>query len=111
MNVLFIPEIDDYFDELEDILYDKGYYSFKESAKQYVDDLIFDIRNILSVKRHKPAPKYYDKYGKDMFYAAFPKNKRTTWYAFFTKYEENGKIIYLVRYISNNHTEAHHLYE
>jgi hypothetical protein len=111
MNVLFLPEIDDYFDELEDILYDKGYYSLKAPAKQYVDDLIFDIRNNLPAKRHRPAPPYYDKYGKGLYFTSFTKNKRTTWYAFFTKYEESGKTIYLVRYVGNNHTEAHHLYE
>ena len=49
------------------------------------------------------------RYGKDLYYAVFPKNNRTTWYAFFTKYKENGEIIYLVRYIGNNHTIAQYL--
>jgi hypothetical protein len=111
MNVVFTPEIDDYFDKLEDILYEKGYYSFKVQAKTYVVDLITDIETNLPTKRHRPAPKYYEKICKNMYYASFVKNKNTQWYAFFTKQERNGKIFYVVRYIGNNHTEAHHLYE
>ena len=109
MNVLFTPEIEDYFDELEDILFDKGYYSFKEKAKQYVEDLIKDIETNLPTKRHRPAPRHYDKICKGMYYASFNKNRNTQWYAFFTKQEKNDKIIYIVRYIGNNHTDAHHL--
>jgi hypothetical protein len=111
MNVLFTPELKDYFDELEDILYDKGYYSFKAKAKQYVEELINDIETNLPAKRHKPAPKYYDKICKSMYYASFIKNRNTQWYAFFTRQERNEATIYLVRYIGNNHTDAHHLYE
>jgi hypothetical protein len=111
MNVLFTPEIYEYFDELEDILYDRGYYSFKAKAKQYVEDLINDIATNLPNKRPRPAPKYYDKYEKGMYFVSFVKNRNTHWYAFFTKHDKNGETIYLVHYIGNNHTEAHHLYE
>ena len=58
---------------------------------------------------YKDAPEYFEKYGKNMKYAGFTKNKRTTWYVFFTKYWENDEEIYLVRYIANNHTVAQHL--
>ena len=75
----------------------------------YVNDLIFDIKTKLPTRQHKPAPPYYEKYGKELYYAIFKKNKRTSWYAFFSKYEENEKIVYLIRYIGNNHTDAHHL--
>ena len=84
---------------------------FKNTADKYVADLFYDIEINLPKLRHRPAPIYYNKYGKGMYYACFTKNKRTTWYAFVTKYKKNGEIIYLVRYIGNNHTDAHHLYE
>jgi hypothetical protein len=29
MSVLFLPEIQEYFDELEIILYEKGYFSYQ----------------------------------------------------------------------------------
>jgi hypothetical protein len=111
MSVLYAPAVEEYLDELESILYEKGYYGTEELACKYVDDLTNDIENNLPNKRHRPAPKYYDKYCKGMYYASFRKNRNTHWYAFFTRQERNGSIIYLVRYIGNNHTEAHHLYE
>ena len=110
MSVLFTTKVREYFDELEIILYEKGYFSCEDSAHEYVDDLIFDIKANLPTKQHRRAPDRYKIYGEDVHYASFKKNRRTTWYAFFTKYQdENNKIIYLVGYIGNNHTDAHHL--
>jgi hypothetical protein len=111
MNVIFFSEVFDDLVSLIPILYENGYFSYEADAVDYVEGLIDDIQTNLPEKRHRPAPKYYDKYGKGMFYASFKKNRRTTWYAFFTKYEADDDTIYLVRYIGNNHTEAHHLYE
>ena len=108
MKVLFAPSIQDFYCDLEIVLLEKGYFSYRETADKYVADLFNDIEVNLPGKRHKPAPKHYEKYGKGMYYAVFTKNRHTAWYAFFTKYEENGETIYLVRYIGNNHTEAHH---
>ena len=45
----------------------------------------------------------FEKYGKDMQYAVFKKNKHTSWYIFFTVYIENGEEKYLIRYIANNY--------
>jgi len=109
MNVLITPDIYNYLDELVTVLYEKGYFGFEAFAINYVDELLDDILTNLPVKLHKPAPKYFDKYGKDLYYTTFKKNKHTTWYAFFTKYNKNGTIIYLVRYIANNHTIAQYL--
>jgi len=109
MSVLFLPEIQEYFYELETILYEKGYFSFESASIEYVDDLILDIKKNLPTIRHKPAPKYYEQYGKELFYATFKKNRRTQWYAFFSKYVDKDETIFLVCYIGNNHTEAHHL--
>ena len=111
MNVYAIPAVIEYFNELVDILYEKGYFSYTVTSEIYAAELFDDIITTLPQKRHKPAPPYYDRYGKGMYYASFTKNKHTTWYAFFNKYEENGGTIYLVRYVGNNHTEAHRLYE
>ena len=109
MNVLITPEVYNYLDELVTVLYEKGYFGFEEFAINYVDELLDDILANLPVKLHKPAPKYFDKYGKDLYYTSFKKNKHTTWYAFFTKYNKNGTIIYLVRYIANNYIAAQYL--
>ena len=109
MNVLFLPEVQEYYDNLEQILYEKEYFSFLDSSKKYVKELINDIKENLPIRQHNPAPNYFNKYGKDMEYAIFRKNKNTTWYAFFTTYRKNGETIYLVRYIANNHTVAQYL--
>ena len=43
MKILFLPEVRLYFQELQDILFEKEYFGFEESAVQYVRDLVFDI--------------------------------------------------------------------
>ena len=109
MKVLFLPEVQYFYNELEIILYEKRDFSYEESAREYVDDLIFDVKNNLPQLKHRPAPKHYNKYGKGLYYATFIKSKRTHWYVFFSKYAENGETTYLVCYLGNNHTEAHYL--
>lgn len=109
MKVLFLPEVRQYFQELEDILFEKEYFGFEESAVQYVRELIWDIEDTLPMRASKIAPPYFGRYGKNMYYAMFRKSKTTQWYAFFTKYQEKGEMIYLVRYISNNHVIARYL--
>jgi len=109
MSVLFVPKVQEYLYELENILYEKEYYGFEESAIRYVDELIYDITTNLSNKLHKPTPKHYNQYGEELYYATFKRNRQTNWYVFFSKYVENEETIYLVCYIGNNHTESHHL--
>lgn len=109
MKVLFLPEVRQYFRELEDILFEKEYFGFEEFAVRYVRELILDIEKTLPIQVSKAAPSYFNQYGKGMYYAMFRKSKATQWYVFFTKYEENGEVIYLVRYISNNHIIARYI--
>ena len=109
MQVILLPEVLEYFDNLVVILYKKNYFGFEESARKYILELYDDIIITLPVRVHKPAPEYFDKYGKRMKYAAFKKNRSTTWYVFFTTYNENEEIVYLVRYVANNHTIAQYL--
>ena len=61
MKVLVTPEVQAYMQRLVQILYEKGYYSFEDSARKYVKDLYDDIRKNLPKQQHKPAPNYYDK--------------------------------------------------
>ena len=109
MNVIILPEVLEYLDDVVFILFEKQYFSYLETSIRYVDDLIDNIKKTLPTRLHKPATPYFDKYGEDMEYAVFKKNRRTSWYAFFETYEKNGEIFYLVRYIGNNHTVAQYL--
>jgi hypothetical protein len=92
---------------LIEILYKEEYFGFKDSAIQYVESLIIEIRDNLSACPKHIAPEYFSKYGEKLLYTSFRKNKTTQWYVFFNKYQENDEIIYLVRYLSNNHMIAH----
>ena len=111
MIVYTKPEVKQYLNELITILFEKRYFSYEETAKKYIDDLLDDIITNLPKKMKRPAPKYFtDRYGDGLYYAVFQaKNKRTQWYAFFRMYEKEGELYYQVRYISNNHKDAHHL--
>lgn len=109
MNVIILPKVLDYLENLVIILYEKEYFCFLETSSNYVYELLIDIKMTLPIRQHRPAPKYFEKYGKGMKYAVFRKNKNTSWYVFFKTYEKNGERIFLVCYIGNNHTVAQHL--
>jgi hypothetical protein len=109
MKVVALPWVVSYFETLVPILYENGYFSFEDMAQKYVDELYDDIILNLPTRQHKPAPEYFDKYGKNMHYAVFRKSKHTQWYVFFTTYKENEEVIFLIRYIGNNHVIAQYL--
>ncbi|WP_423128543.1 hypothetical protein [Gaoshiqia sp. Z1-71] len=109
MRVVFLPKVEDYLVELSEILYQKEYFGFRESAVEYITKLVHDINTTLHSRLKKPAPNYFNRYGIGMYYASFPKGKATQWYVFFTQYKQNGETIYLVRYITNNHVAAQYL--
>ena len=108
-KVLFLPEVADQFLELAEVLYQKGYLGLKEVAVNYSEQLFRDIQNSLPVKVKKDAPSYFKRYGNDLFYSSFPKNRHTTWYVFYSIHERDGDTVFLVRYLGNNHVIAHHL--
>lgn len=107
MRVLFLPEVEEYLYELAEILYQKEYFGFKESATKYVRDLVAEIISSLPNKHRKIAPDYFSKCGKNMFYANFKRSKNTQWYVFFSIYEKDQ--VCLVRYIGTNHTCSQYL--
>jgi len=109
MKVVATQGVKQYLNDLVYILYEKEYFGFEDSAHKYADELLDDIITNLPTRLHKQAPPYFDKYGKGMYYATFRKNKQTAWYAFFSKYNDKGNTIYLIRYIANNHTVAQYL--
>lgn len=109
IKILALPVVQEYLSELVHILYEKEYFGFEEDAQRYVEELGADIRRNLPTKLKKPAPPYFDKYGKHMRYATFRKNKNTQWYVFFSTYCKEGETIYLIRYIGNNHVLAQYL--
>ena len=76
INVNFLPEVREYLDKLETILYEKGYFSYEDNAHKYVDELVYDIKFKLPLCPYKPAPKHFDKYGEGMYYAVFRRTSK-----------------------------------
>ena len=109
MRVLATTEVNEYWENLITILYEKGYFGSEKFAQKYVNELVYDIKTNLPYRTSKPAPKRFEQYGEELRYASFKKNRRTTWYVFFETYEENEEITYLVCHIENNHTAAQYL--
>lgn len=103
MNVVFSPEIAEYLDELTYKLYLKGYFSYIESAKEYVNKLTDDVHQNIHKKQKKISPPRFKRFGSH--YITYRPNKRTTWYIFFWAKDDN----YLIRYITNNHVSAQHI--
>jgi hypothetical protein len=77
-NVKFTQETRSYLEDLVTVLYQKQYFSWVDLSEKYVDELVDGILSSLPRRLHKPAPERYAKYGEDLHYTAFPKNKRTT---------------------------------
>jgi hypothetical protein len=94
MRILFLPEVEDYLFELIELLCQKEYFGFKESALSYIADLEHDIRSNLPNKIKKKATPYFERFGKKMLYSVFERNKATSWYVFFNVYQEqDGKVV------------------
>ena len=111
MNVWALPEVIEELENLMDILYENGYFSFEQASIDYIVDLFEDIKEKLPTRLKKKAPKYFENlYGKGLYYAVFPRSKRTQWYVFFRMYKKDGELHYQVRSISNNHTVAQFLH-
>ncbi|MDH6343886.1 hypothetical protein M2480_002239 [Parabacteroides sp. PFB2-12] len=109
MRIVFLPEALDYFNELTTILFEKDYFGMEDSALRYVDELLYDIKTTLPNRPKRKAPAYFEQFGDGMYYATFRKNKTTQWVVFFTIYQDKEDLVYLIRYISNNHVIAHFL--
>ena len=106
MRVKFDKSTILYLEDLTDILIEKKYLSFYESSLNYISDIKdYILNNIYTAPKHK-APPRFSRYGKNMLYITYRRNKQTTWYIFFTVH---GKDKYMVRYIINNHVSAQHI--
>lgn len=84
--------------DLETVLYKKGYFGFEESSKEYIDkiyDVIYDIPN----KRHRKSK---DKKLGD-FYITYRPNKNTMYCIVFS----NKGNTYYIEDIIKNHERAY----
>lgn len=98
-EIKFDKKVLTFLEYLSEILIDKEYHSFVETADNYIDDIVAFILSHIHIFPHKRAPSYFSKYGKNLYYIFYNRNKNTTWYIFFEKCQNQ----YLIRHISNNH--------
>lgn len=105
MKIIYQPQVVEYLNELVDILYEREYFGFKESAYDYVDWILDRIAKNINTISAKIAPEYFSRYGNNLFYFSLKRNAQTTWYVFFN--HEND--LFYIRYISNNHMIAQYL--
>jgi len=105
MKVIYHKQVVIYLNELVDILYERNYFGFKESAYDYVDWILDRIESNIAISPSKIAPEYFSKYGKNLSYISLKRNSQTTWYVFFNHEAD----LYHVHYVSNNHVIAQYL--
>lgn len=101
--IQYHPLVENYLIQLIDILFEEGYFGFRESAKEYVDNIYTAIEKELPKQNYKNSPHHLKKYGK--YYISYSTTGRTTWYIFFTQKESR----FIIRHIMNNHTEESNL--
>ena len=87
-----------YLDKLVQTLYLNDYFSFLESAQNYVGKIYDFINENLQSSKHYESPIELKYLGE--FYIFYKPNKRTTWYVFFEKKQQH----YLVTSILNNYS-------
>jgi len=97
-KVRLVPELAYQLNDLIDVLFVAEYFSFKQSAIEYVTDIENFIYAIPSLK-HKLCKN--KKYG--TWYCKYKRNHQTTWYIIFDKEDD----LYLIKYITNNHTKGY----
>lgn len=95
--ISYTPEVEQYLNNLIDILFNKEYFGFIENAIEYVVNIINDIEINIHNKKHQTTPQELIKFGK--YYIAYKANNKTSWYIFFDKKDNR----YLIKYITNNH--------
>jgi len=88
-----------FLEDLVEVLINKEYFSFYDTSEEYMWDLLQYVKNNIHTFPHKPAPPYFSKYGKNLFYIPYHRNKNTTWYILFEKTSHH----FLIRHITNNH--------
>lgn len=104
-NVVYDPIVIEYFYHLLDILLEKEYFSFEDTAINYVDEIHNFVRTKIHTAPKRTAPARFHKYGKNLKYTTYKKSKRTTWYIFFTQKDNR----YIIKHITNNHVSAQHI--
>ena len=99
IEVYYKVEVENYINELVYKLFQEDYFHFIENAIQYRDKLIHFIEDNIASFPFRNTPIPLGSLGTN--YIFYKSNNRTTWYIFF----ERKQNIFLITYITNNHSE------
>lgn len=99
-KIVILPELENKLFDLIFTLYNKEYFGFVESAIAYVDNIL-DFINTIPNRKHKKTKN--SKYGP--YYCSYKSNSTTTWFICFN-FEDD---VYLIKNITNNHSEEYTL--
>lgn len=97
--IILQKDVTDFLENLVQILFDKEYFGFEESAQIYVQKIYDFIESELPDFPPKQTPDELSRFGSE--YVLYKANNHTTWYLFFERKDNR----YLVTYITNNHVE------
>ena len=95
--VRFLPEVEDYLENLVEILYQREYFGYEESSYDYVLALANYIVEFIAIANPMTVPIELESKGD--FYIVYNSSKRTSWYILFEREDSH----YLITYITNNH--------
>jgi len=101
--IVYNESVLEYLSDLIETLYRKEYFSFIESAYDYVNELRVFIETSINTQPKKQTPLSLQKYGSH--YITYRPNKNTTWYIFF--YYKGNR--YFINHITNNHSTARYI--
>jgi hypothetical protein len=99
-KIIILPALEDKLFDLVFILRDKAYFGFVETAIAYVDNI---INFIYTIARRKHKKTKNNKFGS--YYCSYKVNAATTWFICFDVEAD----VYLIKNITNNHTEDYTL--
>lgn len=94
-KVIISEDVREKLIDLIDILIENDYFSFKENAHNYVEEIIAFIYSIPELRR---KPTKHNRFGN--YYCKFKPNRKTTWFATFDIQDD----VFLIKNIINNHT-------
>jgi hypothetical protein len=95
--VIYKREVERYINDLVFILFKEEYFGFLESAVIYKDKIIEFVEDNIATFPSRKTPIELSSFGSN--YIFYKSNKRTTWYIFFERIENN----YLITNIINSH--------
>ncbi len=96
--------------DLADTLFEKDYYSYIEYANILIDDILDFIHTLPHAPHYNlshTAEMRFNRYGRDLQYAFF---KRKAASIPLGMYFFTGKVIDILRYITNNHKDGKYIH-